>query len=491
MNATKGELIFCYAAYNDFQIGYSFNFTVNFKALKEGKVETIASIDWEQIESHHVEATAQAIVTDANFVLENTPITKIVSIGDNASFKITAHNLQGTYYGTGIGFDLFYDPNNLEYIGYNVIQKPNGDFIVDSTDTKLTKRFEGLLSASESEDGHLHFAYTPTSGAGDDCSFDFDVNFKVLQDGDLESTAALSWTKSEAKKVSALGLAFAGQSGLNLTKKVHDEFVSVGDDVYYDVCLINNGTVPFINTDGYFFVNDYYPVGLEFVGYEAHTPGVTIVRDDPWNYVGIKQALPSDGCWAPGSVLNVTLHFKAAAPGILCNWVFGPDGKEVYSSVVVNDTDLNLTKTVREEFVQLNEIVYFNIYVKNNGSVPYYNHYNSTKDLLIYDYYPEGLIYEGFEVVSDSQGGSFKVHTDDNNRLNITYTPDGEKWYSGSYIIVTLKFNATKYGKLTNKANVRWIWKDWDEFQEIDLWDNASVTVYEPQFSITKIAVMI
>ena len=488
VNATKGEVLFGYFTNSSFQQWHNFNFTVNFKSLKQGKVATTASIDWEQFESHHVEATSQPTVTDANFVLENTPITKVVSLGDNASFKITARNLQGAYYGSGIGFDLFYDPNNMEYVDYNVIRKPNGNFKLESIDTKLTKRSEGLLSASKSEDGHIHFAYTPTSGANGDCSFEFDVNFKALQTGNLQSTADLSWTKSEAKKVSALGLAYAGESGLNLTKKVHEEFVSVGDDVYYDVCLINNGTVPLYNSTGCFFVKDYYPEGLVFLGYEAHTPGITITHDAPWSYVGIRQALPSDGCWAPGSVLNVTLHFKAEYPGILCNWVFGPDGQEVYSSVIVNETDLNLTKTVREEFVQLNELVYFNIYVKNTGEIPYYNHYNSTKDLVIYDYYPEGLTYEGYEIVSDSQGGKFNVKTGDDNRLNITYTPNAEKWYSGSYINVTLIFNATKYGKLTNKANVRWIWKDWDEFQEIDLWDNATVTVYEPQFSITKIS---
>ena len=488
VNQDEGWVYFGYKTDFNFLTGYCFNFTVNFKSLKEGRVGSSASMEWWQIRYHYVNASAHTYVTDADFALENNPVKEIVNVGEIASFEIIAYNREGTYYGSYIGFDMYFDENKLDYKYFNVTEQPNGVFSLESSGATSS---DGKLGSSvlEANAGHLHFGYTPNRGANTNCSFKFTVSFEVLENGKLQNDAVLTWAQSENQQVKASGRAYAGKPSLNLTKIVHDEFVNKGDDVYFDVYLENNGTLSYTDSKGYFIIEDWYPDGLEYMDCEAHTPGITVTKDKNANLLSIKQLISES--WDPGSSLNVTLHFKATKSGILCNYVFGPWSTSTYSTVVVDLPDLNLTKTVDEQYAEVDDIVYFYIYVENNGSVPYYDHNNTVKDLIIHDIYPEGLEYVGYEVNSDSQGGRFKNESEGNNQLAIVYTPNADKWMPGSYINITLKFKATKEGKFTNTAKILWLWKDWGPEEEqklIEREDSATVIVGIPSFTIEKIS---
>ena len=507
----NGHLYFGYGSPTFIENGHVFNFTVNFKPLKvsdEGfKFLTDASIDWWQIEHHYVNNTAYVYATDADFVIDIIALEKdILKAGDTATFEVVAHNRDGSYYGSYIGFDLFFNPEELQYTDFRINKQPDGRFRLESGGT-TGQSADGLLGISilGAEDGHLHFGFTPSSrllaaasdgGENTDCSFNFTIKYKVLGEGLLENNAELTWADSDNQKAYSSAFVAAGDVDVILTKTPLQEKVKVGDDVYFEVFLKNNGTAPIYMRNSQAgrytaLVDDWYPGELTYVDYtvNSNSSAVYVYKVSGANHIQIGEYIPKgDGYWLPGEYMNVTLHFIVTEPGIHCNHVFF-ENYSTFGSVITEEPNINLTKDVKNHTAELYGLVYFDIVVRNlEDSIPYFDHFHNTKDLVIHDYYPEGLVYYDYVVNDYSQEGSFKVVDEGNNNLSIIYTPDADRWYPGNYINVTVIFNATQTGKFVNHANVYWKWKDWEPEEEFDLWDDDYVIVGTPKFSLEKIS---
>ena len=71
-----------YNGWYGFQVGYSFNFTVHFKALKEGELKNSAQIWWldNNWQSHEVWAYSSVLVGEPGLNLTKTPHEKVVTI---------------------------------------------------------------------------------------------------------------------------------------------------------------------------------------------------------------------------------------------------------------------------------------------------------------------------------------------------------------------------------------------------------------------------
>jgi uncharacterized repeat protein (TIGR01451 family) len=162
----------------------------------------------------------------------------------------------------------------------------------------------------------------------------------------------------------------------------------------------------------------------------------------------------------------------------------------------VEEPDINLTKRCLNSSVELNDLVYYEIYVENTGNISYFDHENAygTQYLIIEDIYPEGLAYQDCILNPDKNGndwtGNLESVNDTGDRVIIKYKT-WEGWEPGSTINITLIFKAVNYGKLVNKAHIYWHWKDWgpkESQKEIELDDEAETVVGPATFSIEKIS---
>lgn len=499
--ANPGHLYFGYNTNFYYKEGDNFKFIINFEPLvheipadaEQITYSSLAYINTWQIDEHHVEAMAEAYASDADFVLKDVSAKDVLKVGDMASFDIVAYNRNGVFYGSEINFDVTYDPNDLRYLGFDLNEHPSGEFVYDSDSSSSGSVLNGILTVSNSEDdGHLHFVYTPvrTRGANENCNFNFTINFQVENTGTLKNNAVLTWGSGEDQKTLATGRVYAGDASFNLTKTAYPWYGEVDDIIRFDVVLINNGTLPYYNSTHRLIIDDWYPAELEFVRAENNTEGLHIYKNKD-GYLSIVQDLTADG-FTPGSVLNASIYFKAKKSGIHCNHVFAPWNTSTSGTVVIDYPDLNLTKEVQNQNVDLNEVVYFDVYVKNNGSIEYFDHTRWSNTLIINDVFSEGLKYISCDLVEDTQGGRIEVVENSNTSISIKYTPNNGKWAPGEHIKLTLAFKATQYGKLPNVANVYWKWKDWDHPDEperdINLTDDAFALVGQPDFALEKIS---
>ena len=502
----NGHLYFGYMATPVLGNGHIFNFTVNFKPLKAGedgkKFMSDASIDWWQIEHHYVNSSAYVFATDADFVLDIIPsTTDLLKVGDTVSFDVIAHNREGSYYGSYIGFDLFFNPDELGYTDFIVNEKPSGTFKLESGGLS-SPNYKGLLGAFSltAENGHLHFGFRPSedllsainSDDGDnaDCYFNFTINYDVLSNGLLENDAQLSWANSEDQTVYSSAAVSAGEESFILTKTPLQDKVQVGGDVYFDIYLENTGADIYDGT-GRIVVNDWYPGGeLQYIDYtiNSNSTPVSISKDNNFPYhLMIYQSL-TNRYWRNGDYLNVTLHFKVVEPGVHCNHVFFRKNSTT-GTVFTGEPNLELNKTVQNEVADVGDLIYFDIYLENkDDSIPYYDHVHETTDVIITDVYPDSLEYAGFKVNDDSQKNGKVSVTDNGGNVTIKYTPDGSRWKPGNYINITLIFKAVKSGQYDNVANFDWKWKDVGSEESIDLLDGAMFVIGTPDFALEKIS---
>ena len=504
----NGHLYFGYGVPGVLENGHVFNFTINFKPLKAGvdgkKFMSDASIDWWQSEHHYVNSSAYVFATDADFVLDIIPSTyDLLKVGDEVSFDVVAHNREGTYFGSYIGFDLYYDPSELNFIDFTENDIPDGTFKLESGAYSSSQNGVLGLTILSAEEGHLHFGFRPSpsllsaleENSGEEntnCSFNFTLKYSILKEGLLENNAELSWANSDNQKAYSSAAVSAGEYNIILSKKPVKEQVSLYDEVEFVVYLKNIGA-DIYNSSGRIKLDDWFPGGeLVYLNYtiNGNSTPVNVVKDSNPNYpyhIMIYQSL-TNNYWRTGDYLNVTLRFLVNKTGIHCNHIFFGNNS-TFGSVIVGEPDLNLTKTVEDHYAELGDEVTFYIFLENkNNSIPYYNHPDGTTDVVIHDVYSDGLEFVSASLGDHNQEGTFKVEEGDNNNLTFTFTPNESRWYNGSYINITVKFKTTKEGKFVNTANFYWKWKDWDDEKEFNLTDDDYVIVGKPEFTIEKIS---
>ena len=487
--------------------GDTFKFTLTFNVKEHGEFQTKAFF-WQNWD---VYSLANVTSNHTNFVITETPSSLTMDVGDSVSFTYSVINKGARFDGNYLYLDVYFDADRMAYDGYTVIQNLNLETIEyisnHGSANALGATYGGLLGADSSV-GHLKFGYSSEDGFDGGSGFQFEINFKSLTDGKLQSDSILGWDQSKYSSM-ATGYAFSGDPSFKLTKTALTQFVNIGDQVAYEIFLENNGTLQYTENEMVITIHDYYPAGLIFRGVYANpdknrfTPIISYLHNpNSWDdrHVEIKFNLKENGMsegWAPGSTLNLTIMFEVHDNGILCNWVYSEWDTVDVASVVSGEPEINLTKTCLNSTVEVGDLVYYEIYLENIGNITYYDHsQGGTGYLIIEDIYPERLEYVDFIPNPDKNGNSWDSNYDsvtdnkDKHLVVVKYKIWNQRWYPGDSLNVTLIFKANDVGKLTNKAKFYWLWDDTIKGIEdsINLTDEAVVVVGPPTFSLEKIS---
>ena len=502
----ENGLVVGYNSSQMFYHGDTFNFTLTFKVLQHGKFETTAF--WWQ--GWGVRSEVKIISNDTNLLMSEIPNALTMKVGDTVFFTYVVKNEGAGYKGSDITLNIYFDADKMEYLGITEVENLNVELLeyisTHNSDNSVLGATYGSLLGADSSVGHLKLSYTPEDGFAGGESFNFDVQFNALTDGKLQANSVLEWDQSKySTMVSAY--TFAGDPSFKLTKTADNQFVNIGDFVAYEIILENNGTLQYTDNGMVIYINDWYPEGLKYYGYKINpgSDGVvpTLKIDDQQSgHVQIKYDLYENGLtegWTPGSKLNITLFFEVVKEGIICNFVFSEWNTSDVSSVVSGEPEINLTKKCLNSTVDVGDLVYYEIYLENTGDFDYFDHATGgvagTNYFIIEDIYPDGLEYVGYIPNPDKNGNIWKdnfefVGKDGDNRVIIKYKIWDQRWRPGDSLNVTLIFNATQIGKLTNQANFYWLWDDTitGSGTSINLTEEADVVVGPPTFSIDKIS---
>ena len=500
--------------------GFYFNITVNFEAKKAGYYGTNVLVDL----ANGFSGLNRTTITDVppEFILENKVLTPLVNVGDTVAFEFFGRNIGGPFTDQYVPINIQYDEKELHCIGYAIGVNPDVPDMDFTNNYQVNPGFDGTYD-------NIQVLYDCGRNFATGHCFNFTLFFRVVNDenptpgchaymfpgSDLfveatnttrinpESSLKLLLAKDDESTLGEI-ITLDGNHEVTFTKTAKQQFVNPGDAVDFVVYLENTGEGAIRCPNGILTLYDYYPTdGFVYVSAEVdsestHAEDIS-VRKIADGYVQITRRV-QNSLFNPGEILKVVLHFTAQKNGILCNHMFFNDLKEknhITGSVVSGKPDLNLTKTVQEDEVELNGDVFFDIVVENNGKIPYYDHANQLHKLIIEDVYPDALVYVGYkDVVMTQDKGTIEVDNSTPGTLKIIYTFDDEKWHPdterrfepGQLIKVTLQFKAVDYGTLVNNASVYWNYKDWGKKASLSKSDDAKVTVREPKFTIEKIA---
>ena len=257
-----------------------------------------------------------------------------------------------------------------------------------------------------------------------------------------------------------------GSADLNITKTPHQTVYCLGDDVYFDIYIENNGTLPLVDTcwwdtmDQYpplIWIDDWYDPGLVFVDITfnpdkngniwAENYYYADEYDGPYGHQLLIQYL-TQGDWKPGYSLNFTVHFKANKTGQLNNsahvfWKWkswGPNEVHEHierwgnNSVYVGVPEFTVEKVALTKEVKVGEDVIFNVTVTNTGDI------NLTGVYIQDNEYTNGLEYSDY-----SDKGLWTFDGTDKWTYNGTLAP-------GESISLMLTFTATSPGVKNNTA---------------------------------------
>ena len=444
-------------------------------------------------------------LSDPSYMFTVTVNNRTVLTGQEVEFTyFVKYQGPGQLHDEYITVDVFFENDEMTYTGF--VPNPNAEAPWLGPEWWGNQAYTVINNSATNPTGgweNITVKYKPPVPFEPDYCFNFTVKFKTNHKGEMGTGANLHgtyyWAVDQTDAIEKL----------NITAQARDYQVRIGDDVYIDVCVENNKLRSYFGDyRRILLIEDFFPSdGLSYIDYSVNPdkygnlPDLSKIRvhEEEPGFVQIEYDT-SDG-WLPNAILNVTLHLKAKKNGIDCShfrtWWYAPDvGVEEFwalASVCVGEPDLNLTKTVQEEEVGLNDDVYFDIYCVNSGEIPFLDHDKYTNWLIIEDYYPNGLEYVDYKVNPDENGTipeGVQVDKKEGNHLTIAYNIGGE-WPVGSSLNVTLHFKAREIGTFTNNATVIWKWKDWgpeDEHITIVKKDNDTVKVGNIKFDIEKIS---
>lgn len=432
-----------------------------------GIVENVNEKDLKNLDSRNVVSNKEYATIDAkdsesslaenhlgttSFYISKTALTPVVKVGDDVYFEIFVQNDDWynwqTYYGS-INVQDWFDDSELEYIDFTPNPGPDGN------------AYESLYSESVLEDEwgkRIQISYNGWYGFQVGYSFNFTVHFKALKEGELKNSAQIWWLDNnwQSHEVWAYSSVLVGEPGLNLTKTAQEKVVKLNDDVYFEIYLENNGTLPY--TDQYIYINDWFDEGLEYVDYTVNPDENGNLWEQNYVFAGLVEdetygnrlvvMYNAYNNWVPGSSLNFTVHFKATKNGVLNNhaqvwWKWkswGEDDNHEWieewgnDSVIVGEPKFALEKISNYESVKVGDLVSFTIIYTNTGTL------NLTGVYITDNEYTNGIVYYDY---SDKDSWTF----------------DGtDTWYynyelePGESASLELTFQATTAGEKNNTA---------------------------------------
>ena len=334
-----------------------------------------------------------------------------------------------------------------------------------------------------------------------------DINSKVVVSSEEQTTIGAKDSKGTETEI-------LGNYYFSISKKPLSPYAKVGDIVDFEIIVQNVGDYRF--RDGYIQVQEWFDeTELEYLGY---TPSSyewlysNTTFDDQYG----KRPVIQYSCWGydwnPSYTINFTVHFRALKEGNLTNraqiwwqeWWGGPT-HEVWaeSTILVGHPELTIIKTPHQEEYCLGDDVYFDVFIKNTGTLPvtttvWWDPYNPSNEYMwIDDWYDlDGLKFVDITINPDENG---KVYTGNywyadefdgvyGHQLLVQYATQGH-WEPGYSLNFTTHFIANKTGVLNNSAHIFWKWKYWgdaDIHEHIEVWGNASVRVGEANFTLVK-----
>ncbi|MNK66258.1 hypothetical protein D3C87_855740 [compost metagenome] len=229
--------------------------------------------------------------------------------------------------------------------------------------------------------------------------------------GTVPGLYVLQWTVSNgncADSSDTMTLTIRSIADLELTKTVTPTTGSVGDVVTFNINVFNNNSLGGSATATNVAIRDHIPMGFALVAGTVTSDGVYNVGDNTITWSGI--TIPS------GSILN--LSFKATilagasyvnTAEVVASDQFDPDSTpnnqnpseddQDSATVVLDQADLSLQKTVSPTTVSINDNVVFTIRVTNSGP-------NNATGITVSDKLPPGYTY-----VSDNGGGKYNNAT--------------------------------------------------------------------------------
>ena len=293
--------------------------------------------------------------------------------------------------------------------------------------------------------------------------------------------------------------------------------VKPGDEVIFDVYVQNNGDTytgvwdgsawaNVLTINNWFDDNQFELLGVEPTdGWGSNYHGLDnleIVHAYGSSYVPVRYKVWNG--WLNGYSLHYKVHLRAKDSIVADNYEFKAQiydttywnpqcaNDEATANVIVGVPSLNITKTAVTPVVMKGERVCFEIYVKNNGSMPVVDDY-----IYINDWFDYGLIYDGYEIMPNDEGviyaQNYNIYTTVDYygyRVVAQYATQND-WQPGYNLRYRLYFNTTEDGEYNNMAHIFWKWKSWgcdENHEHLEVRDNASVIVGEPEFTVNKTA---
>ena len=229
------QKVFKYECNGLFDCDEFVSFTAQFKVVGNQNINPgiYVSVD----AANNPTATATTNLS-AIFALNNTAVEEKVNLGSIASFEIFVRNVGGNFNQGIIPIDIYFNPDELEYVDFTVGVNPDmpyGDFS------------NNFLNPIVIDRGHLLFGYNTTTEWGgywfdNGHCLNFTANFKTLKEGMTGTNAVINWDNEHGLSVSDDDSVSVGRDAdFKLEYNPSSLIVNVNDTVSFDVIVTNNG----------------------------------------------------------------------------------------------------------------------------------------------------------------------------------------------------------------------------------------------------------
>ena len=208
-----------------------------------------------------------------------------------------------------------------------------------------------------------------------------DINSKVVVSSEEQTTIG-------AKDSNEDTLTATYPVEFRIIKKTTTPTVKVGDDVYYEIFVQNDGWDSY--RGDWVTVNDWFnPQELKYIDWHPNPNpdgsiwynnfGTPNEVEDFWGH-RVEVPYRAWGDFRPGYCFNFTLHFQAIKDGQLNNsaHIWTPNPYNPYdrgidfwgnATVYAGEPDLTIIKTPRDPVVKVGDDVYFDVYIENTGTM--------------------------------------------------------------------------------------------------------------------------
>ena len=394
---------------------------VTFNTTRVGNFTNIACVSSNMTENKTTNNTTTVLKADLE--VKKVALTPKVKLGELTSFEICVHNI-----------------GDVELSNVCIVEESYHGLIYDSWN-------EDELWTYQLINGKHAWTLNRNLTLGEKLAIE--VNFKTNSTGNFVNTAVVSSNETENKTVTNNTTVL--KPAIDVKKIALNQSVSIGDVAIFEIIVNNVGEVDLYNIA----LTEVIPDGLDYMGYH---------ESKFWSYDG-NYVWKANSPLLVGEKESLFVYFNATKVGNLTNEVIvssnETENKTSNNTTEVLMGDLYVEKIAHNKTVAINEIVTFEIFVKNTGEI-------DLTDVTVKDIPQDGLNYVGYKYTNDWKyvGGVWK--------FNGVLEPQISS-------VIYVYYNATKLGNLTNTVVV-------SSNKTENKTDNDTVEVLKPHMSVVKIA---